>query len=161
MLGTDNTAGPYYIPFSLTTNANANKLYIDNVTGPLSYDPSTSTLNCTNLTGTIKTVNFWNTIMPRGSNFIAGGEAPVRGTTISKWFLDIIAEADKIREALVTSLPYVGAILKQNWELSIGKMPTVLGKSMMNNQPYINIPITTPALSTYHPPPLPTTQYQH
>ena len=105
-------------------------------------------------------VNFWNTIMARGPDSIAGGEAPVRGATISKWFLDMIAEADKIREALVTSLPYVGGILKQNWELGIGKMPTVLGKSMMNNQPYINIPIPTPASSTYHPPPLPTTQYQ-
>ena len=57
MLGTDNTVGPYYIPFSLTTNANANKLYIDNVTGPLSYDPSTSTLNCTTFSGTANIAN--------------------------------------------------------------------------------------------------------
>jgi len=33
-------------------------------------------------------VNFWNTIMARGPDSIAGGEAPVRGTTISKWFHD-------------------------------------------------------------------------
>jgi hypothetical protein len=97
--------------------------------------------------------------MARGPDSIAGGEAPVRRTTISKGFLDMIVEADKIREALVTSLPYLGGILKQNWELGIGKMPTVLGKSI-SSLPHINIPMPAPAPSTYYPPPLPTTQYQ-
>lgn len=43
-LTSDNTSGTYYIPFSKTITATQNALFIDNVTGPLSYNPSTSTL---------------------------------------------------------------------------------------------------------------------
>ena len=47
----DNTAGTYYIPFSKTTANLSSVLYVDDVTGPLSYNPSTSTLSCTLLSG--------------------------------------------------------------------------------------------------------------
>ena len=43
----DNTVGTYYIPFTKTTTATNNTLYIDDVTGPLNYNPSTGTLNAT------------------------------------------------------------------------------------------------------------------
>jgi hypothetical protein len=43
-LTSDNTSGTYYIPFSKTITATQNALYVDNITGPLSYNPSTSTL---------------------------------------------------------------------------------------------------------------------
>ena len=43
-LTSDNTSGTYYIPFSKTNIATGNVLYIDNTTGPLSYDPSSSLL---------------------------------------------------------------------------------------------------------------------
>lgn len=43
-LTSDNTSGTYYIPFSKTITATQNALFIDNVTGPLSYNASTSTL---------------------------------------------------------------------------------------------------------------------
>ena len=56
-LSSDNTSGTYFIPFSKTADTSGNKLFIDNVTGPLSYDPSTSTLNCTNLSGTANIAN--------------------------------------------------------------------------------------------------------
>jgi hypothetical protein len=45
-LTSDNTSGTYFIPFSKTANG-TNILYIDNVTGPLTYNPSTSTLTST------------------------------------------------------------------------------------------------------------------
>lgn len=50
-LTSDNTAGTYYLPFSKTVTATDNVLYIDNVTGPLSYNASTSTLSATNFSG--------------------------------------------------------------------------------------------------------------
>ena len=50
-LTSDNTSGTYYIPFSKTITANTNVLYVDNVTGPLSYNPSTSSLSCLLLNG--------------------------------------------------------------------------------------------------------------
>ena len=50
-LTSDDTAGTYWIPFSKTTSATSNALYIDNVITPLSYNPSTSTLTATNFAG--------------------------------------------------------------------------------------------------------------
>jgi hypothetical protein len=50
-LTSDNTAGTYYLPFSKTTTATGNSLFIDNTTTPLTYNPSTSTLTCSNFTG--------------------------------------------------------------------------------------------------------------
>jgi hypothetical protein len=50
-LTSDNTSGTYYIPFSKTTSTTSNALYIDNVTGPLTYNPSTSTITATNFNG--------------------------------------------------------------------------------------------------------------
>jgi len=43
---TDNTSGTYYIPFSKTTANNSTSLFVDDTTGPLSYNPATSTLSC-------------------------------------------------------------------------------------------------------------------
>lgn len=48
----DNTAGSYFLPFSKTSTATGNSLFIDNTTTPLTYDPSTSTVNATNFSGT-------------------------------------------------------------------------------------------------------------
>lgn len=53
-LTSDNTSGTYYIPFSKTVGPLNNSLFIDNVTGPLSYNPSTSTLTASNLVGSIQ-----------------------------------------------------------------------------------------------------------
>lgn len=51
-LTSDNTLGTYFLPFSKTTTATGNSLFIDNTTTPLSYVPSTSTLTATNFAGT-------------------------------------------------------------------------------------------------------------
>ena len=50
-LTADNTNGAYFIPFSKTTTATGNALYIDNSVTPLSYNPSTSRLACSEFSG--------------------------------------------------------------------------------------------------------------
>ena len=52
-LTSDNSSGTYHIIFSKTTSATGNSLYIDNTTGPLTYNPSTSVLTCTTFTGAL------------------------------------------------------------------------------------------------------------
>jgi hypothetical protein len=49
-LTSDDSAGDYFIPFSKTTSATSNPLYIDNTTGPLSYRPSTGVLSALSYT---------------------------------------------------------------------------------------------------------------
>jgi hypothetical protein len=49
-LTADNTSGDYYIPFSKTTAATNNSLYIDTAPTPLTYDPSTGTMSSENYT---------------------------------------------------------------------------------------------------------------
>jgi len=56
VLTSDNTAGTYYIPFS-KLSAGTNPLFLDDTTGPLSYNPSTSTLTATNFSGTATNTN--------------------------------------------------------------------------------------------------------
>ena len=56
-LTSDNTSGTYYLPFSKTVTGTANQLYIDNVTGPLTYNPNTSTLTASIFSGTATTSN--------------------------------------------------------------------------------------------------------
>ena len=48
----DNTSGTYYIPFAKTTGTGAKPLFIDDATGPLSYNPSTATLTTAAINGT-------------------------------------------------------------------------------------------------------------
>lgn len=47
----DNTSGTYYIPFSKTAAGTSTVLYLDDTTGPLSYNPSTSTLTASVFVG--------------------------------------------------------------------------------------------------------------
>ena len=60
----DNTSGTYYIPFSKTAAGTEGSLYIDDTTGPLTYNPSTSTLTCAIYDGPTATtdVRFGNSI---------------------------------------------------------------------------------------------------
>jgi hypothetical protein len=46
-LTSDDTAGSYYIPFSKTTSATSNALYIDNTTTPLVYNPFENEISAT------------------------------------------------------------------------------------------------------------------
>jgi hypothetical protein len=49
----DNTAGTYYLPFIKTTAGTSTPLYVDDTTGPLSYNPSTSTLTALTFVGAL------------------------------------------------------------------------------------------------------------
>jgi hypothetical protein len=52
-LTADNTSGSYFIPFSKTTTATGNALFIDNSVTPLSYNPNTSRLACSEFSGNL------------------------------------------------------------------------------------------------------------
>jgi hypothetical protein len=49
----DNSNGNYYIPFSKTGPVSATQLYLDDTSGPLTYNPSTSNLSCASFTGSV------------------------------------------------------------------------------------------------------------
>jgi hypothetical protein len=49
-LTSDNTSGSYFIPFSKTVGSSS-QLFVDNTTTPLTYNPSTSSLACSEFSG--------------------------------------------------------------------------------------------------------------
>ena len=51
----DNSNTNCYIPFSKSMAGSSRPLYVDDVTGPLIYNPSTSTLSATNISGLLDT----------------------------------------------------------------------------------------------------------
>jgi hypothetical protein len=51
-LTSDNTAGTYFVPFSKTVSSNST-LFVDNVTSPLTYNPSTGVLTATTFSGSL------------------------------------------------------------------------------------------------------------
>jgi hypothetical protein len=55
-LTSDDTSGTYSIPFSKTTTATGNALFIDNTTTPLTYNPNASTLTASVFSGSATTV---------------------------------------------------------------------------------------------------------
>jgi hypothetical protein len=69
-LTSDNTSGTYFIPFS-KTNTSSNVLYVDDVTGPLTYNPSTGALSAISFTGTVSGA-IQSTQITQGSTFSAG-----------------------------------------------------------------------------------------
>jgi hypothetical protein len=84
----DNTSGTYYIPFSKTTAGTEGALFVDDVTGPLSYNPSTASMSVggINLTlGGAPTVTYRNNCIntvPASPNifFSTRTTAPSSGT---------------------------------------------------------------------------------
>lgn len=65
---TDNTDGEYYLPFCKSTAPTSTKqaLYLDDTVGPLTYNPSTSTLKTNNLTSSSGLISIfgYNTNFP-------------------------------------------------------------------------------------------------
>jgi len=55
-LTSDDTLGNYYIPFTKTSTATNNSLYIDNTSSALFYNPNTSTLNASIFSGSSNSV---------------------------------------------------------------------------------------------------------
>ena len=86
-LTSDNTSGTYFLPFSKTANATGNTLFIDNATGPLSYNPSTSNLTASLFSGNIIWGNNQNTATFAGttltiSGALSGASISVRNSSI-------------------------------------------------------------------------------
>jgi hypothetical protein len=74
-LTSDNTSGTYYLPFSKTTTATGNALFVDNTTGPLSYNPSTSTLTCSLINSQITQPTTQNTATFTGTTLSINGSS--------------------------------------------------------------------------------------
>lgn len=53
----DNTSGSYFIPFTKINGTGNKTCFIDDVTGPLTYNPATSTVTATNFDGTASNAN--------------------------------------------------------------------------------------------------------
>ena len=67
----DDSAGNWYIPYSKTTANDVNRLYIDNITTPLSYNPSVGTLSASIFSGALSgnaTSATQINITPNGNN---------------------------------------------------------------------------------------------
>lgn len=79
----DNTSGTYYIPFVKTSGSGSNRpLYIDDATGPLSYNPSTSTLSASayTITGTPSTASVASTFGQVGLVYLSTTQIAITGS---------------------------------------------------------------------------------
>jgi hypothetical protein len=104
-MASDNNSGTFYIPFSKVAGGTEGALFVDDVTGPLSYNPSTSTLTCAytglsqgivNTETTIKNY-FWTdrTTRPTGGNNVAIGWQAGNGLTSGTESIFLGTEAGK------------------------------------------------------------------
>lgn len=64
----DNTSGTYYLPFTKTSGSGSKLLFIDDVTGPLTYNPSTSTLTAITFNGTATNATNVNVVATNTTN---------------------------------------------------------------------------------------------
>lgn len=62
ILTSDNTSGTYYIPFAKTSGTGGKPLFIDDTTGPLTYNPSTANLSASIFTGSANITNAVNNV---------------------------------------------------------------------------------------------------
>ena len=53
----DNTSGSYLLPFSKSSAGTEGQLFVDSSTTPLNYNPNTSTITCSNFSGTASTAS--------------------------------------------------------------------------------------------------------
>lgn len=57
LITSDDTSGNYFIPFSKSGTTGDKALFMDDTTGPLTYNPATSTLTATNFNGSCSQVS--------------------------------------------------------------------------------------------------------
>jgi len=78
----DNTAGTYYIPFAKTSGTGNKPLFIDDVTTPFSYNPSTGTASATayTITGTPATASVASTFGQVGLVKITSVQVSITGS---------------------------------------------------------------------------------
>jgi hypothetical protein len=71
-MASDNNSGTFYIPFSKVAGGTEGALFVDDVTGPLTYNPSTATLSCTSVQLTTVNGPATNSTIDIGTNNING-----------------------------------------------------------------------------------------
>jgi hypothetical protein len=76
----DNTSGTYFLPFTKVSGTGSKSFFIDDTTGPLTYNPSTGTLNCTNFSGIASNATNVNVV---ATNTTAGTYYPVFAVSAS------------------------------------------------------------------------------
>jgi hypothetical protein len=82
----DNTSGAYYIPFVKTSGTAIKALFIDDAAGPLSYNPSTSTLSASayTITGTPATAGVASTFGQVGLVYLGAVQVAVTGSAVAQ-----------------------------------------------------------------------------
>jgi hypothetical protein len=68
LITSDNTDGSYFIPFSKTSGTGDKPLFQDDTTGPLTYNPATATLTCTNINGNATTSGSSGSVLVTSDN---------------------------------------------------------------------------------------------
>ena len=91
----DNTAGTYYIPFAKSTAlvSSIQQLYIDDTTGPLTYNASTGGLSCASVsltTGMALPTTALTSTFSAGVLSVSGGSLSQRNSTIT--FTGVVAQ---------------------------------------------------------------------
>jgi len=137
-LTSDNTNGTYFIPFSKTANG-SNNLFVDNVTGPLTYNPSTSTLSTTVLNSDV--------LLPITQNIatFTGTTLSVNGSSLSfkNSSITFTGGTNTIQNLTLTNMPvggraYVGILNNGSGNLTVN---TGLGTNIKTtNSSNINVP---------------------
>jgi hypothetical protein len=74
-MASDNNSGTFYIPFSKVAGGTEGALFVDDTTGPLTYNPSTATLSCTS-------VQLTNVIGPASNSTIDIGNNNINGDIV-------------------------------------------------------------------------------
>ena len=97
----DNTSGTYYIPFSKSSGTGNKALFQDDTTGPLSYNPSTSTLSATTFNGSLSgTANITNAL--NNVSIVATTLTLDFGTTTFKNFYNSTAIPTAITQSAIS-----------------------------------------------------------
>lgn len=137
-LTSDNTNGNYWITYSKTTTANNNTLFIDNVSGPLSYNPSNSTLTTTNIISSIQLPTSLNSATFSGTTLTANFGSPQ--ASFRNYRVDITGTTNTI-----SILNFSGAINNGVYNITISNSGT--GNLIINN----SFTPTTTYLTTNYP----------
>lgn len=84
----DDTNGSYYVPFTKNPGTNSKLLFIDDVSGPLTYNPSTSTLTATNFSGKASSANQLNCEVTNSSGSFYVTFVSTAGAGNKSFFID-------------------------------------------------------------------------
>lgn len=103
-LTSDNTAGSYFLTFSKTSTATGNSLFIDNVTGPLTYNPSTGTMSALYFSGDVILPLTQNTATFAGTTLSVSGASNGSNVSFRNSYVVIIGGSNTIASLTLTGL---------------------------------------------------------